>query len=165
MLGLLVGMAPAAVATQPPSNLLPEAKKVGEGTLSFAFWDLYNAALYAPQGTLNASRPFVLSIRYLRHISAKDIVVHSVEEMRRQGFSHEQKLQQWQNSLSAIFPDVHDGVVLSAFFVPGKKTVFYRHNQPIGSIDDAEFTQWFANIWLGENSSEPSLRNKLLGRL
>lgn len=152
-----------AFVGQAQASLLPDARKVGEGTLSFAFWDIYSASLYAPEGKLSPSKPFVLSIRYMRQISAKDIVEQSVEQMRRQGFSNEQALSRWQQEMSAIFPDVDDGVVLSAVFIPGKETVFYKHDTPIGRIKDADFTYWFSNIWLGDNTSEPNLRSKLLG--
>jgi hypothetical protein len=152
-----------AFANQNIPKLIPDAEKVGQGTLSFAFWDIYDAALYAPDGKLDESTPFVLSLRYMREISAKDIVSHSVKEIRRQGFADEERLAKWEKEMSNIFPDVQDGLVLSAVFIPGKETIFYQDDKAIGRVKDPEFTRFFANIWLGDNTLEPALRNKLLG--
>ena len=143
---------------------VPEAKKVGEARLVYAFWDVYDATLYAPLGTLHASKPYALSIRYLRSIDGKAIAERSVEEMQRQGFSDTARLAVWHENMRTIFPDVQDGTVLTAIFIPGKKTLFYQGSVPIGMVADAEFTRRFADIWLGEKTSEPRLREELLGR-
>ena len=144
-------------------KLIPDAQIVGEGRLSVAFWDVYDARLYAPQGKLAESKPHALSIRYMREIEGQDIADRSVQEMRGQGFVDEIRLKAWNSQMKTIFPDVKDGTVLSAVFIPGQQTVFYEGNEQIGTIKDAEFTRWFSNIWLGEKTSEPSLRRKLLG--
>lgn len=144
-------------------RLIPDAKMVGQGRLSVAFWDVYDASLYAPQGKLTETGPHALSIRYMREIEGKDIADRSVQEIRDQGFSDEIRLAAWNAQMKAIFPDVRDGTMLSAVFIPGQKTVFYEGEKQIGVIKDAEFTRLFSDIWLGEKTSEPTLRRKLLG--
>lgn len=136
---------------------------VGEGTLSVAFWDLYDATLYAPDGKWDPSKPFALSIRYFRDIEGKAIADRSVQEMRKQGFQDEVTLAAWNAQMKNIFPDVQDGSVLSAVFIPGKHTVFYAGTQPIGTIKGDAFGHRFFDIWLSEKTSEPGLRKQLLG--
>lgn len=163
MFTLLVLFAVPVFAAEPIQALVPHAKMVGEGRLSVVFWDVYDATLYAPKGKLAESQPYALSIRYLREIEGQDIADRSIEEMQGQGVSDEGRLAAWHSQMKQIFPDVQNGTVLSAVFIPGKKTIFYQGNKRIGIIKDAEFTTRFANIWLGENTSEPGLRRKLLG--
>ena len=145
------------------TKFIPDAKIVGAGTLSLAFWDIYDATLYAPDAKINKTKPFALSIRYMREIEGRDIADRSVQEIRKQGFVDEFKLAAWNNQMKNIFPNVEDGTVLSAVFIPGDRTTFYAGERQIGIIKDAEFTIWFANIWLGEKTSEPLLRRRLLG--
>lgn len=148
---------------EPVLSMIPDAEIVGEGTLSMAFWDVYQAKLYAPSGTFSDNQPFALSIYYMRNIEGGDIADRSIEEIRGQGFSEEAKLSRWNSQMKKIFPNVRDGTVLLAIFIPDNKTIFYNGNQKIGTINDAEFTKWFSNIWLSEKTSAPELRRNLLG--
>ena len=158
----LCAVAPAC-AVETVVRQIPDAKVVGEGKLSLVFWDIYDATLYAPNGKLNLAKSFALSIRYKQEIDGRDIADRSVQEIRKQGYQDEIRLAAWNSQLKAIFPNVQDGTVLSALFVPGDKTVFYAGDKQIGVIADAEFARLFSDIWIGVNTSEPQLRRKLLG--
>ena len=112
---------------------------------------------------MNLAKSFALSIRYKQEIDGRDIADRSVQEIRKQGYQDEIRLAAWNSQMKAIFPNVKDGTVLSALFVPGDKTVFYAGDKQIGVIADAEFARLFSDIWIGVNTSEPQLRRKLLG--
>lgn len=146
-------------------SAIPGAKVVGKGRLSIAFWDVYDATLYAPQGKWSPVTPFALSIHYFREIEGKDIADRSVKEIRQQGFADEVKLAAWNTQMKSLFPDVKNGSVLTAVFYPDKETVFYDGEKQIGSIKGEEFAKYFSGIWLGEKTSEPELRQELLGAL
>lgn len=141
---------------------IPNAQKVGESRLSFLFWDVYDATLYAPNGNWSYNKPFALSLHYLLDIEGDDIADRSVEEMRGQGLRNEALLANWHGQMKRIFPDVRNGSVLSALFIPGQKTVFYENNRWIGTITGSGFTHWFSSIWLSERTSQPKLREELL---
>ena len=143
---------------------IPQAQKVGEGRLTYAFWDVYDATLYAPNGQWDAARAFALSLHYLRPLDGSDIADRSVQEMRTQGFDDEVKLAAWNAQLKRIFPNVERGTVLSAIYTPKEGTSFFRDRELIGEIKGDEFAHHFFAIWLGEKTSEPSLRRRLLGR-
>lgn len=160
---LLLG-APNAFAGGTIFSTVPDAAVVGRGKLSYAFWDIYEATLFAPQGRWDPARPYALSIAYYRGIDGKDIADRSVQEMRKQGFQDEVKLAAWHTQMKEIFPNVRDGSVLSAVFTPGQQTLFYHGEAVIGAIKGDEFGQLFFGIWLGEKTSEPDLRNALLGQ-
>lgn len=158
----LIGITPAN-ASEYISQYVPEAEKVGAGRLSVMIWDVYDAALYAPQGQYNENKPFALELTYLRHIPGEKIADKSVEEIRDQGFSDEVKLADWHAQLKNIFPDVEEQTSLTGIYTKSGETVFFNGDQEIGRINTAEFGKYFFNIWLGKQTSAPALRAKLLG--
>ena len=144
-------------------QFVPNASVVGRGVLTYAFWDIYQATLYAPNGFWNPKKPFALSIEYYKELDGKDIADTTEQEMRKQGFTDEIKLYNWHARMKNIFPDVKNGTVLTAVYVPRKHTLFYLENKLIGSIKGDEFGRLFFGIWLSDNTSEPELRRALLG--
>lgn len=143
---------------------IPDAQKIGDGVLTYLFWDVYRATLYAPGTGWRADAPFVLSLAYMRDLKGRDIAERTISEMRDQGFSDEKKLTAWSKRLGALFPDVSDGDSLTAVRDGAGRTVFYSAAKRIGAIDDPAFSRRFFDIWLGEKTSEPKLRRALLGR-
>ena len=160
----LLGITPA-YALDYIKEFVPQAEKVGQGRLTYMFWDVYDAALYAPQGTWQEGKPFALQLSYLREIQGKKIADRSVEEMRNQGFKDEVKLATWHTQMKNIFPDVDNGVILTGVYTNTREAVFYLGDTEIGRINDPEFSKAFFNIWLGEKTGAPDLRRKLLGAL
>lgn len=152
-----------ALAKDPVRQFVPQAEKVGQGILTFAFWDVYEATLYAPRGEFNAKRPFALSIRYFRDLAGQAIADTSASEIRRQGFTDTARLQNWQQQMTTIFPDVTAGTVLTAIYLPGNKTVFYNDDRQIGTVKDPAFGPAFFGIWLENTTAKPALRKALLG--
>lgn len=142
---------------------VPKAAVVGRGVLSYAFWDVYEATLYAPESMWDPAKPFALSIKYYRVINGRDIADRSVQEMRKQGFTDEVTLAAWNSQMKAIFPDVKHGTVLTAVHLPGKQTTFFKGADTIGAIKGDDFSRLFFGIWLSEKTSEPTLRRALLG--
>lgn len=142
---------------------VPGASLVGRGVLSYAFWDIYEATLFAPDGVWDSNKPFSLSIKYFRTINGKDIANRSVQEIRQQGFTDEVTLAAWNSQMKTIFPDVKKGTMLTAVYIPDKQTTFYSGTDVIGVIKDDDFGRSFFGIWLAEKTSEPKLRRDLLG--
>jgi len=158
----LLGITPAH-ALEHIRNYVPAAQKVGEGRLTYLFWDVYDAALYAPKGSWQEGQPFALQLSYLREIEGKKIADRSVEEMRNQGIKDEVKLATWYAQMRKIFPDVDKGVRLTGVYTKKGETVFYEDDKEVGRINDADFSKAFFGIWLNEKTSVPDLRRKLLG--
>ena len=149
---------------------VPNAAMVGRGELTFLMMKIYRATLFAPHGKWEQSKPFALSLEYRRDIAGKDIAHRSVDEIRKQGFTDEVKLADWQEKMKKIFPDVKDGTILTGIYVPGNhnlsdQSLFYLGDSMIGEVKDDLFGRYFFNIWLGEKSSLPKLRQALLGLL
>ncbi|HEY0902125.1 MAG TPA: chalcone isomerase family protein [Micavibrio sp.] len=147
------------------SAYIPGAKTVGQGRMSFLMWDLYDATLYAQDGTWREGEPLALTLHYLRDLHGVEIARRSIEEMRGQGFNDEIRLAAWYGQMQNIFPDVSAGVSLTGVLTPQGATVFFRDGVEIGRIADDDFGQQFFNIWLSQRTSAPALRAQLLGRL
>ncbi|NBN63304.1 hypothetical protein GWI72_01530 [Microvirga tunisiensis] len=159
-----LALPPAARADLgPASQLVPAAELVGKGRLTFLGFRIFDAELYAPSGRYSASRPFALKLTYLRRFSGDAIAERSVDEIRRQGFSDEAKLQAWYAEMQRIFPNVASGDSITGVRDTSGKTVFYKNGRKIGTIADQEFTRRFFAIWLGNNTQDPDLRARLTG--
>jgi hypothetical protein len=158
----IIGVTPA-YATEQITQYVPQAEKVGHGRLSVMLWDVYDASLYAPQGQWDKEKPFALHLSYLRDIPGKKIADRSVEEIRNQGFRDEVRLADWHAQMVKIFPDVNENTSLTGVYTEKKETVFFDGNKEIGRIKDPQFGQYFFDIWLGEKTTAPDLRQKLLG--
>lgn len=147
---------PSAVAER-----IPEASVVGEARFTYYFWDVYDAVLYAPQGKWPAER-FALRLTYLRDFDGSEIAKRSIKEMKSQGLKDETKISAWLQSMRDIFPDINEDEHLLGIVGDNGQTLFYQEGTLLGEVDDQDFTRWFFNIWLGEKTSEPEFRNKLL---
>jgi len=152
---------------------VPQAALVGKGDLKFFFKHVYEARLFAPNGEWSGilvagepvPQPFALELIYGMGLKGADIARRSIIEMEKQGVSGDEKLARWQQSMLDIFPNVKDGTRLIGVMLANGETTFFNGEQEIGTITDPEFGVAFFNIWLSDKTSEPALRQKLLGQL
>ncbi|AXR04213.1 chalcone isomerase family protein [Pseudoalteromonas piscicida] len=146
------------------NQFIENPQQVGKTSrMTYLFWDVYDASLYAPQGAYSQDQPFVLALHYLRALDGKEIAKRSLKEMEKQGFNNSSKGERWLTKMVQIFPDVSKGTLLFGVRTPDGYTQFYEDEKLIGEVNDPEFTTRFFNIWLGEKTSEPTMRAELLG--
>ncbi len=160
---LLLSLTYAAPVLAEAERLSTDSNRVGKARLTYLFWDVYDAVLYAPNGKWAEDKPFALKLTYLRDLDGRDIAERSAKEMRKQGLKDEDKLAEWQSTMTAIFPDVSDGDVLTGEVNEDRHTRFFFNGEVVGNVDDPAFTRAFFGIWLSENTSEPEMREQLLG--
>lgn len=145
------------------SSYVPSAAPVGAATLRYLLFDVYQATLFAKDGRLSPGQPFALSLDYLRNLKGDAIAKRSIEEIRGQGFDDEAALARWGEKLKQIIPDVSKGTNITGVYDAEKVTRFYRDGKAIGQIKEPEFGVRFFDIWLGQKSSQPKLRDQLIG--
>jgi Chalcone isomerase-like len=153
------------------ANVLPEAlvkdhmglSVRGEGLLRFFGMKVYDARLWTQSKAHSFADTFALELVYDLGLKGKDIAERSVAEMRKQGLGDDAKLARWGTEMARIFPDIKKGDTLIGVFVPGKEARFFSRDKLIAAIPDPEFAKAFFDIWLSEKTSEPKLREKLLG--
>ncbi len=157
---------PAAAAT-PPAEIAPVIKSqsaYGSGALSRLMFTAYDATLWtdAPRWTYDA--PFALTLTYRMGFTTDELVERSIEEMERGGALKPEEKSRYAQILTAAFPDVNDGDRITALFSPNAGLAFFHNGKHTKTVAAIGFAKRFMNIWLGENTSEPSLRRALLGR-
>ena len=163
------GALAANVQIPPP----PELSALGAdarllGHKRFRYWGLhvYDAQLWVRPGfepQRFAAHPFMLSLTYARALRAADIAQRSLEEIARQGAVDDDQAQPWLQALRRVLVDVRPGDRLSGVYQPADVGRFHANGQPTGVIRDAQLMPRFFGIWLGPQTSEPSLRRALLG--
>ena len=154
---------PAIADANVAARHVPDSKATGTARMTFLFWDVYDATLYAPGGVWQEDEPFALSLAYKRKLRGKDIAKRSIEEMQGQGFNDEANLAAWYKQMEEIFPDVDENTTLTGVRDKRGYAIFYHNGGRIGVIEDPDFSYWFFGIWLNEKTSEAALRKKLLG--
>ena len=148
---------------------LPNAKRLGSGSLRFMLLHVYDARLWVRDG-FNAvdfaKVPLALELEYARTLYGGLIADRSLAEMRRSADSADitdDKAQRWLAVMKQLFVDVHKGDRITGVQVPGVATRIFVNGKLRGEVRDAEFTRLFFGIWLSPATSEPALRDALLG--
>lgn len=159
---LLLWSVPAQAGDLCAASYIKNTRIVGQGEMKVAFWHIYDAALYAPDGKYSPDRPYALKLVYRQDIKGKKISETSGQEMRKNGLTDKKRLAEWSAQMGKIFPDVRPGDSLTGVYT-GNKTVFCHGDRKIGAIHGHDFARHFFGIWLSEKTSAPSLRRQLLG--
>jgi Chalcone isomerase-like len=153
--------APAEVLAE-----IPGAQLIGSGRLRFLGLSVYDVRLWAAQPVPAAEvalRSLALEIEYTRALVGLKIAERSLDEMRRQANIAPDVAERWLAQMAALFPDVQSGDRLTGKQRPGEATRFFFNGSLRGEVRDAEFTKLFFGIWLSPRTSEPALREALLG--
>jgi hypothetical protein len=166
-------VAPRAVFAQSraPAEMLsewPSARLQGSGRLRFLGLHVYDIRLWTPEPRLGeddwSKAPLALEIEYARALVGKLIAERSLGEMRRSGPIAAETESRWLGAMNDLFPDVKAGDRITGVQRPGTTTRFFYNGALRGEVRDADFTRRFFGIWLAPATSEPKLRESLLGR-
>ena len=141
--------------------VLPEAKPVGNGEFRYWGFRVYTATLWSAQGRYQPSEPFALSLTYMRDLSREDIVEASFDQMRELGYPVDNH-PEWKQKLDQAMASVKSGDSLTGVYMPGQGAVFFHNDRLTGQIGEALAKAFFA-IWLDPKTSQPALRQALLG--
>jgi hypothetical protein len=138
-------------------------QKVGDGTMSWMFFDIYDASLFTTNGDYQSNiYPQMLTINYLKSINKNRLIKATEEQWSLQGFNNSQ-MKLWIQSLQQIWPDIKSGDSLTFYVAENKKSYFYHNQTLLGGINSEGFPEGFLAIWLSDKTSQPKLRLQLLG--
>ncbi len=166
-------LAAAGVRAQPPAApaevaaTLPGARLVGSGRLRFLGLRIYDARLWAGAASVGAdwaAVPLALELEYARELKGELIAERSLAEMRRQAEIAAETANRWLVAMKQSFPDVKAGDRITGLLLPGQGARFFCNGRACGDLPEPEFARLFFGIWLSPRSSEPALREALLGR-
>lgn len=173
-LGLGLPALHAQAVTKPPAEVaaeLPDARLQGRGRLRYFGLHIYDARLWvgpgypreAPAREDYATQALALELEYARALDGAKIAERSIEEMERAGKLPAAQAQAWLDFMKQAFPDVRAGSRLTGLQRPGESARFYVDGRPGRELRDAEFARRFFGIWLAPQTSQPALRQALLG--
>ncbi len=154
-----------AVPENPPEFIdehIETPQLVGQGQYHRLFWQIYEAGLYANQGIHQPEEDFALLLEYSRDLSGSAIVEKSIELIVAQGVDDPEKLEKWERFLDQVIPNVREGDQITGIRT-ANGAYFYFNGELRGQTSDADFSDYFFAIWLGEDTSAPDLRQALLG--
>ncbi|MFO1326089.1 MAG: hypothetical protein U1F56_01935 [Rubrivivax sp.] len=169
LLSPLLLAAGAARARQLPPEVgieWPQAQLVGQAPLRVWGLHVYDARLWAPRRPTAddwPQRAFALELVYARAFDGVRIADRSIEEMARQGTLAPDQAERWLARLRRDIPDVRAGDRLSGLHEPGRPARLHHNGRRVAEWDDAELVRRFFGIWLAPQTSEPALREALLG--
>ncbi len=147
--------------------VLADAKHTGSARLSIWGFEIYQANLWTAVGFSAqdySQHAFALELEYLRNFSSEDIAKRSIQEMGRVGRFSASQADQWFTQLRALIPDVQKGDRITGVNRPGVGASFFVNGKPTGEARDVELARLFFGIWLSPKTSEPQLRQTLLGQ-
>lgn len=160
---LLMGAGPAHAQAALP-ELPADWSARGKARMRFFGLSVYDIQLWAPARVTDwAAQPHALALTYARSLKGRLIAERSLEEMRRQGPIDEGSATRWLQAMSEAFPDVKEGDRLTGRHDPQQGARFWFNGQPRPGVADPLFSRRFFGIWLSAQTSEPSLREQLLG--
>lgn len=144
---------------------LASFKEVGRGEMQWWWFTLYRARLLTPDGGYSqGTYPLVLEIEYYQEIPSARLLEATVDQWQHLGLDSSRQ-QQWQTTLSELWPDVTEGDKLSLKVTSSQVSQFYFNGKPLSKAMPAGFSDDFLAIWLSEQTSRPSLRKLLLGEV
>lgn len=156
----------AAAAPTEVRQLWPTPHLQGQARLRFIGLHIYDIRLWLQEplrGNAWAQQPLALEIAYARNLDGVKIAERSLTEMQRGGPLDDATSARWLAEMKRIFPNVKGGDRITGVFQPGQAAVFSHNGRPLGEVRDARFAQAFFGIWLAPHSSEPQMREQLLG--
>lgn len=163
-----LGLAQSDSLSPPPEVQaeLPGARLQGQGRLRFFGLHVYDIRLWTP-ATLRLDDLLrtrtALEIEYARPLKGPLIAERSLAEMRRVGEFSPDDGERWLAQMMRLFPDVQSGDRITGVHRPGEGARFHVNGRLAGEVRDPTFARLFFAIWLSPRTSEPQLRNALLG--
>ena len=139
-------------------------KPYGEGTLHFMLLHVYDTSLWTDANTFSYEQPFALSITYRMNFSKEELAQRSIKEIKHAHNLPDETLARYKKIFLEIYPNVKEGDRITAVYNAMKQVELYHNGALYGTVEDKAFAITFFDIWLGEKTSELTLRNKLLGR-
>jgi hypothetical protein len=170
---LLAALPLAAAASRAPRALPPEvaselrgAQLLGQAQLRYLGLHVYDIRLWGEPGASMRdlqSAALALELEYARALDGQAIAERSLKEMQGLARIDAAQAERWLQQMRQIFPDVKKGDRITGVQHPAEAARFFVNAQPRGEVRDAEFTRLFFGIWLSPRTSQPKLREALLG--
>ena len=139
-------------------------KLIGEGTLKVLMWEVYDLRLFTDGTPFSWNNKFMLEFDYSRELKKESVIDASLKEFKLQPNVTDKDIKAWEVYLEKVIQSVQKGAKASIIWVPDGQIIFHYEGSKPTTIENEKFARAFLNIWLGERTSRPKLRNKLLNK-
>ena len=139
-------------------------KLIGEGTLKVLMWEVYDLRLFTDGTPFSWNNKFMLEFDYSRELKKESVIDASLKEFKLQPNVTDKDIKAWEVYLEQVIQPVQKGAKASIIWVPDGQIIFHYEGSKPTTIENEKFARAFLNIWLGERTSRPKLRNKLLNK-
>ena len=139
-------------------------KLIGEGTLKVLMWEVYDLRLFTDGTPFLWSDKFMLEFDYSRELKKESVIDASLKEFKLQPNVTDKDIKAWEVYLEQVIQSVQKGTKASVMWVPDSQIIFHYEGSKPTTIENEKFARAFLNIWLGEKTSRPKLRNKHLNK-
>jgi len=139
-------------------------KLIGEGTLKVLMWEVYDLRLFTDGTPFSWNDKFILEFDYSRELKKESVIDASLKEFKLQPNVTDKDIKAWEVYLEKVIQSVQKGAKASIIWVPDGQIIFHYEGSKPTTIENEKFARAFLNIWLGERTSRPKLRNKLLNK-
>jgi len=142
---------------------------LGVGRFRYLIFDVYTAALYAPEnlrrtGKLDAEEATELVIEYHRSISARELRESALSFLEKQNSFIPREVRANIDKLHDAYLDVKEGDRYQLRYQPGLGTSLSLNGKELIAIPSHLFAEYYFRIWLDAgNPIDPELRAKLIG--
>jgi hypothetical protein len=137
-------------------------KLIGEGTLKVLMWEVYDLRLFTDGTPFSWSDKFLLEFDYSRELKKESVIDASLKEFKLQPNVSDKDIKAWEVYLEQVIQPVQKGTKATVLWVPEGQIIFHYEGSKPTTIENEKFARAFLNIWLGEKTSRPKLRNQLL---
>ena len=137
-------------------------KLIGEGTLKVLMWEVYDLRLYTDETAFSWQDKFMLEFDYSRELKKESVIDASLKEFKLQPNVSDKDIGAWEAYLEQVIQPVQKGTKATVQWVPKGQIIFHYEGYKPTTIENEKFARAFLNIWLGEKTSRPKLRNQLL---
>jgi len=127
---------------------LDKLKTVGQADMRWLMFPLYRVTLKTPDGRYQPER--------------MPLITATGQQWQRLGVDGATRAK-WLKSLRDIWPSVKRGESLTLKVDKAGKGYFLHNGKVIGELKDKQFSRRFLDIWLSPKTSQPGLRQRLIG--
>lgn len=152
-------------AARPPelSGVLNADQPYGSASLSWLFLTAYEIDLWTDAAAWSMNSSFALTITYRMSFTRDELIERTLKEMSKisPSLSPADK-DRFAKALIKAWPNVKSGDRLTALYEPSKPVRFFHNGGPTTPVAESGFAEPFFGIWLSPQTSEPSVRARLL---
>jgi Chalcone isomerase-like len=164
ILGFVISSTESHAAPACVGKAVSASKPLGKASLHKLVFHVYDGEFWTDAKSWDMSEPHALHLTYFVNLDPNDLTEQTIEEVSRDPSVTEDMKEEYNEILPTLYPDVKKGETITALYQPKKGITFCHNGKVKGVMTNLALSKPFMGIWLGQYSSEPELRDKLLGK-